>query len=154
MTHMLHGALVALAFVAALFFFRFWQRTKDRFFALFAAAFAALSVVALGWPIVDFGEFVYRAATPTSLKPAAASTSANRAGPACAPSASPTSCACRRRSWPTRPFRPSPSPPSATTAPTTAKAGGTASRSSAGWVSTMSSWASAMAVTRMLTRGS
>jgi TRAP transporter 4TM/12TM fusion protein len=30
-------------------------------------AFIALSVSALGWPIVDFAEFVYRAATPTTL---------------------------------------------------------------------------------------
>jgi TRAP transporter 4TM/12TM fusion protein len=30
-------------------------------------AFAGLSIVALGWPIVDFGAFVYRAATPTTV---------------------------------------------------------------------------------------
>jgi hypothetical protein len=40
LTPMLSGAVAALGFVAALFFLRFWRRTGDRFFALFAAAFA------------------------------------------------------------------------------------------------------------------
>ena len=43
---------------------------------------------------------------------------------------SPTSSACRRRSWPTTPSRRSPSPPSATSRCTTGRAGGTASPSS------------------------
>jgi hypothetical protein len=34
------GAVAALSLVAALFFLRFWRRTGDRFFLLFALAFA------------------------------------------------------------------------------------------------------------------
>ena len=34
------GAVAMASFVAALFFLRFWQQTKDRFFLLFAIAFA------------------------------------------------------------------------------------------------------------------
>jgi hypothetical protein len=36
----LTGAVAALSLVAALFFLRFWTRTHDRFFLLFALAFA------------------------------------------------------------------------------------------------------------------
>jgi hypothetical protein len=47
----LSGAVSALALVAALFFLRFWARTGDRFFLLFALAFAidALSRFVLAW---------------------------------------------------------------------------------------------------------
>ena len=37
---LLTGAIAALSLVAALFFLRFWTRTHDRFFLLFALAFA------------------------------------------------------------------------------------------------------------------
>jgi hypothetical protein len=50
---MLLGVEVALASVTALFFVRSWQRTGDRFFALFAAAFAALAVNWLGLAATD-----------------------------------------------------------------------------------------------------
>lgn len=36
------GVLVVLAFVAGLFFLRFWRSSGDRFFAFFAVAFTAL----------------------------------------------------------------------------------------------------------------
>jgi uncharacterized membrane protein HdeD (DUF308 family) len=36
----LTGAAATLSLVAALFFLRFWTRTHDRFFVLFALAFA------------------------------------------------------------------------------------------------------------------
>ena len=39
-TSVLTGAVAALSLVAALFFLRFWRRTGDRFFQLFALAFA------------------------------------------------------------------------------------------------------------------
>jgi hypothetical protein len=47
----LSGAVAALGFVAALFFLRFWRRTGDRFFLLFAAAFTidATTRFLLGW---------------------------------------------------------------------------------------------------------
>lgn len=40
---LLIGVAAALSFVAGLFFLRFWRKTGDRFFALFAAAFMLLS---------------------------------------------------------------------------------------------------------------
>lgn len=44
------GAVAMASFVAALFFLRFWRQTRDRFFLLFAIAFAvdALSRISLG----------------------------------------------------------------------------------------------------------
>jgi uncharacterized membrane protein HdeD (DUF308 family) len=39
-TLVLAGAIAALSGIAALFFLRFWRRTADRFFLLFALAFA------------------------------------------------------------------------------------------------------------------
>lgn len=41
---LLRGMLVALATVAALFFVRFYRRSRDRFFLFFAAAFTLLAV--------------------------------------------------------------------------------------------------------------
>ena len=40
MNEVLTGAVAMSAAVAALFFARFWRRTRDRFFLLFAVAFA------------------------------------------------------------------------------------------------------------------
>ena len=42
--HVMLGAIVMACVVAALFFLRFWRKTRDRLFALFAAAFALLAV--------------------------------------------------------------------------------------------------------------
>ncbi len=39
-----HGATMLAAAGVALFFLRFWRRTGDRFFAVFAAAFAVFAV--------------------------------------------------------------------------------------------------------------
>ena len=44
MNGFLLGALSMGFFAVALFFWRFWRRTRDRFFALFAVAFAIMSV--------------------------------------------------------------------------------------------------------------
>lgn len=41
---LVHGLLAGGYAVAALFFLKFWVRTRDRLFAMFAAAFALLSV--------------------------------------------------------------------------------------------------------------
>jgi hypothetical protein len=54
MTSFLLGAIAMASLVAALFFFRFWRQTRDRFFILFSLAFLidALDRVALnvfGW---------------------------------------------------------------------------------------------------------
>ncbi|MES3002730.1 MAG: DUF5985 family protein [Pseudomonadota bacterium] len=39
MEQILTGGIVALSFVAGLFFFRFWRSTRDRFFLYFALSF-------------------------------------------------------------------------------------------------------------------
>jgi hypothetical protein len=55
---LLSGALAAGTLTAALFFFRFWRQTKDRLFALFAAAFALLALNAVALGLTDpAGEF-------------------------------------------------------------------------------------------------
>lgn len=48
---MMVGAVSMSSLVAALFFLRFWRRTKDSFFLLFSIAFAidALTRFILGW---------------------------------------------------------------------------------------------------------
>lgn len=43
-TTFIAGGTALLAFTAALFFLRFWRDTRDRFFALFAVAFALFGV--------------------------------------------------------------------------------------------------------------
>lgn len=48
----LRGMLFALSLVAAVLFSRFYKKTHDRFFVLFAAAFAVLAV---NWFGVAFG---------------------------------------------------------------------------------------------------
>lgn len=40
----LYGALIAMCMLAALFFLRYWQLSKDRFFIWFACAFATFGV--------------------------------------------------------------------------------------------------------------
>lgn len=40
----IHGAVAMGCAVAAVFFLRFWQESRDRLFVLFALAFALLSV--------------------------------------------------------------------------------------------------------------
>ena len=46
MNQFLYGALSSLGAIAAVFFWKFWRRTKDDLFAAFAAGFA---VLALHW---------------------------------------------------------------------------------------------------------
>lgn len=50
---MLLGMEVALASILALFFLRAWHRTKDRFFAFFAASFALLAINWFGLGATD-----------------------------------------------------------------------------------------------------
>ena len=42
------GALGACYLIAALFFLRFWRQSRDRLFALFAAAFVMLALQRVG----------------------------------------------------------------------------------------------------------
>ena len=50
MNQMLSGAIAVASLMAALFFFRFWRQTRDRFFLYFALSFLieAANRVALG----------------------------------------------------------------------------------------------------------
>ena len=65
MTHLvaaLSGAAAMASLAVALFFLKFWQRTRDFFFLLFAAAFAidAASRLALGiTQVSDTAEPIY-----------------------------------------------------------------------------------------------
>jgi hypothetical protein len=43
-THFLYGGVAMASGVAGLFFLKFWQKTRDRFFALFSAAFFLLAI--------------------------------------------------------------------------------------------------------------
>ena len=49
----LWGASASAGWTAGLFFLRFWRDTRDRFFALFAAAFWALAVNWTGLALTD-----------------------------------------------------------------------------------------------------
>jgi Ca2+/Na+ antiporter len=44
MLDLLTGATIMACFVVGLFFLRFWKRTRDRLFAMFAAAFWLMAV--------------------------------------------------------------------------------------------------------------
>ena len=44
MSNLLSGALIMANLVIGLFFLRFWKRTRDRLFAMFAAAFWMLAL--------------------------------------------------------------------------------------------------------------
>jgi hypothetical protein len=49
----LWGASAAASWTAGLLFLRFWRDTRDRFFALFAGAFWALSLNWIGLALTD-----------------------------------------------------------------------------------------------------
>ena len=60
-------------------------------------ALVAVTLVALGWPLVDFAQFVYRAANPTTIDVICGTAAlASSSKPRAAPSAG--FCRCRRRS--------------------------------------------------------
>ncbi len=54
---LLAGAVSMAALVAALFFLRFWLRTRDRFFLLFSVAFAIYAASQFILGIADVSEF-------------------------------------------------------------------------------------------------
>jgi hypothetical protein len=51
--HLLWGALAMSAFVASLFFFRFWRISRDRLFLFFCVAFLMLALNWLGLALVE-----------------------------------------------------------------------------------------------------
>jgi hypothetical protein len=53
MNQFLWGALAALSAVAAIFFWKFWKRTRDQLFATFAAGFAVLAVHWVGLGLLN-----------------------------------------------------------------------------------------------------
>lgn len=53
MRQFLWGALSMSSAIAALFFLRYWRLTRDRLFAYFSVAFAALALNWIGLAIAD-----------------------------------------------------------------------------------------------------
>jgi len=53
MSNVILGAIAMASLVAALFFVRFWRDTRDRFFLLFAVAFALDAVTRLTLGLSD-----------------------------------------------------------------------------------------------------
>jgi hypothetical protein len=79
----LSGAVAMSSLVAAIFFLRFWNSTRDRFFLIFAVAFAlyAISQFALGWPRAsEFETYFYLPRLVTFALIVAAVLDKNRAG--------------------------------------------------------------------------
>ena len=58
---MLGGAILVSAWAIAVFFLRFWRKTRERLFALFAAAFALLGLERIAIVLVagEAHSFVY-----------------------------------------------------------------------------------------------
>lgn len=54
MEQLMLGAIAAGSATAALFFLRFWRQTRDRFFLLFAAAFALEAVDRVGLAVIPY----------------------------------------------------------------------------------------------------
>ena len=63
MKNTIYGAVVMGCFMSALFFLNFWKRSRDRFFALFAAAFLLMGISwlvhALTGAVNEFNRSVY-----------------------------------------------------------------------------------------------
>lgn len=56
MREFIWGVLTMASVVAALFFLRYWRTSRDRFFAYFAVAFAAMAVDWLGHVLVEMAD--------------------------------------------------------------------------------------------------
>ncbi|MBV9992570.1 MAG: hypothetical protein JOZ72_14925 [Alphaproteobacteria bacterium] len=54
---LLSGAVAMASFTAALFFLRFWFGTRDRFFLLFAAAFAVYGACQLALGLAEGSDY-------------------------------------------------------------------------------------------------
>ena len=57
LSSLLIGAVSATSLVAAVFFLRFWMRTRDRFFLLFALAFAVYAVSEFVLGVANVSEY-------------------------------------------------------------------------------------------------
>jgi hypothetical protein len=59
----LHGAITICLLLSGLFFLRFWKKTRDRLFAIFAIAFWVLTVervlLAMTRPEDEFRPYIY-----------------------------------------------------------------------------------------------
>jgi len=53
MNDLMSGAIAMASFVAGLFFLRFWRKTRDRFFALFALSFWLMALNRLALSILQ-----------------------------------------------------------------------------------------------------
>ena len=56
MDDFLRGAMAMAFWVIGLFFFKFWTRTRDRLFLIFACSFVLLGVTRLGISLTDANE--------------------------------------------------------------------------------------------------
>ena len=56
LNHLLLGSVATCAMIAALFFLRFWRRTRDRFFLLFSIAFAIDAVHRVTIALVEISD--------------------------------------------------------------------------------------------------
>lgn len=54
LNHFMMGAIAVAYAIAALFFFRFWVKTRDRLFIMFGVSFALLGLIRVG--IFSLGE--------------------------------------------------------------------------------------------------
>lgn len=63
LTNFIYGLLTAATAVAAMLLLRLWQRTRDRLFVFFSAAFAVLAIervlMAMIDPANEFAPYVY-----------------------------------------------------------------------------------------------
>ena len=57
LTSMLMGAVSMSSLLVALFFLRFWSKTRDRFFLIFAVAFAIYAVSQMALGLINISEF-------------------------------------------------------------------------------------------------
>ena len=55
MRHFILGAIAIACWVAGLFFLRFWRATRDRLFAIFAAAFWLLGLIRIAQALLGYG---------------------------------------------------------------------------------------------------
>ena len=82
MTEFLSGGSMVAALTIAYLFFRFWRRTADRFFVLFALAFVVFGVSRLALTVLGDNEnavFVYASRAAAFLLIIAAIVDKNRA---------------------------------------------------------------------------
>ncbi len=49
----MHGGIMVMSLIAAIFFFKFWSKTGDRFFGIFALAFVLFGIERCLLAVID-----------------------------------------------------------------------------------------------------